>query len=65
MYEEQRKAWSDGGGELIKLPPDEQAAFMKTLASVGADVSKDKPAVRDAYTVVTAAAQRTRQAPSQ
>src|ERR1700683_1080839 len=65
MYEEQRKAWSDGGGELIKLPPDEQATFMKTLASVGADVSKDKPAVRDAYAMVTAAAQRTRQAPSQ
>jgi TRAP-type transport system periplasmic protein len=65
MYEEQRKAWSDGGGELIKLPPDEQATFMKTLASVGEDVSKDKPAVREAYTVVTAAAQRTRQAPSQ
>jgi len=65
MYEEQRKAWSNGGGELIKLPPDEQAAFMKTLASVGEDVSKDKPAVREAYAVVTAAAQRTRQAPSQ
>jgi TRAP-type transport system periplasmic protein len=65
MYEEQRKAWTDGGGELIKLPPDEQATFMKMLASVGTDVSNDKPAVREAYAVVTAAAQKTRQAPSQ
>jgi len=65
MYEQQRKAWTDGGGELIKLPPDEQATFTKSLASVGADVSNDKPAVREAYAVMTAAAQRTRQAPSQ
>jgi TRAP-type transport system periplasmic protein len=65
MYEDQRKAWTAGGGELIKLPLDEQASFMKTLASVGADVSKDKPAVSEAYAAVTAAAQRTRQTPSQ
>ena len=54
------------GGELINLPPDEQAAMMKTLASVGEDVSNEKPALHEAYeTVVTAAAKRTRQAPSQ
>jgi TRAP-type C4-dicarboxylate transport system substrate-binding protein len=65
MYQEQRNGWVTNGGELISLPPEEQASMMKTLASVGADVSSDKPAVRDAYAVVTAAAQRTRQAPSQ
>jgi TRAP-type C4-dicarboxylate transport system substrate-binding protein len=65
MYQEQRNGWTANGGELISLPPEEQASMMKTLASVGADVSNDKPAVRDAYAVVTAAAQRTRQAPSQ
>ena len=54
------KAWTDSGGELIKLPPDEQAEMLKTLASVGEDVSKTKPAVSAAYKVVTAAAQRTR-----
>jgi TRAP-type C4-dicarboxylate transport system substrate-binding protein len=52
--------WISSGGELIKLPPDEQAAMMKTLASVGADVSKSKPALAAAYKVVTDAAQRTR-----
>jgi len=54
------KAWVAAGGELIKLPADEQAQMLKTLASVGADVSKTKPAVAAAYKIVTDAAQRTR-----
>ena len=65
MYQEQRKDWTDSGGELISLPRDEQANMMHMLASVGDDVSKSKPALRDAYQVVTDAAKRTRQAPSQ
>ena len=65
MYQEQRKAWTDGGGELINLPQDEQANMMHMLASVGDDVSKSKPLLREAYQVVTDAAKRTRQAPSQ
>jgi TRAP-type C4-dicarboxylate transport system substrate-binding protein len=55
-----RKGWADGGGELISLPPNEQAQMMKTLASVGADVSKHKPKVAEAYKVVTDAAERAR-----
>jgi hypothetical protein len=39
--------------------------MMKTLSSVGDDVSKNKPAVRDAYQIVTDAAKRLRQPPSQ
>jgi TRAP-type transport system periplasmic protein len=54
------KAWTAAGGELIKLPPDEQAAMLKTLASVGEDVSKTKPALSAAYKVVTDAAARTK-----
>ena len=54
-----RKGWTDAGGELISLPPDEQADMMKTFSSVGADVSKTKPLLNDAYKIVTAAAQRT------
>jgi TRAP-type transport system periplasmic protein len=65
IYKAARKSWTDGGGELISLPPDEQSAMMATLASVGEDVSKAKPAIRDAYQVVTEAAMRTRQAPNQ
>jgi TRAP-type C4-dicarboxylate transport system substrate-binding protein len=54
------KAWTDSGGELIRLPPDEQSAMLKILASVGEDVSKAKPNVSAAYQIVTDAAQRTR-----
>jgi len=52
--------WTSSGGELITLPADEHASMMKTLASVGAEVSKSKPALAAAYKVVTEAAQRTR-----
>ena len=65
MYHDQRKAWVDGGGELVSLPQQEQAQMMHMLSSVGDDVSKTKPALREAYQVVTNAANRTRQAPSQ
>jgi hypothetical protein len=65
MYQDQRKAWVDGGGELISLPRDEQAKMMQMLASVGEDVSQAKPALHDAYEIVTDAAKRTRQAPTQ
>jgi TRAP-type C4-dicarboxylate transport system substrate-binding protein len=51
-------SWSDHGGELIKLPADEEAEMLKILGSVGADVAKMKPDVQAAYEIVTAAAQR-------
>jgi len=53
-----RKGWTDTGGELISLPPDEQTEMMKTFSSVGADVSKEKLLLNDAYKIVTDAAQR-------
>ncbi len=55
-----RKGWTDTGGELISLPADEQADMMKTFSSVGADVSKTKPLLDDAYKIVTEAARRTK-----
>jgi TRAP-type C4-dicarboxylate transport system substrate-binding protein len=54
-----RKGWTGSGGELISLPADEQAEMMKTFSSVGADVSKTKPLLDEAYRIVTAAAKRT------
>ena len=65
LYQEQRKAWTDAGGELISLPRDEQAEMMRMFSTVGDDVSKTKPAVREAYQIVAEVAKRTRQAPSQ
>jgi hypothetical protein len=49
--------WTDTGGELISLPPDEQAQYLQTLSSVGADVSKTKPLLNAAYQIVSDAAQ--------
>jgi TRAP-type transport system periplasmic protein len=60
-----RSAWLAQGGELISLPPNEQAELMKMLGSVGEDVSKNNPAVHAAYETVVAAAKRARQAASQ
>ncbi len=59
IFEKARKGWTGGGGELISLPPDEQAGMMKTFASVGTDVSKTKPLLSEAYKIVTEAAART------
>jgi TRAP-type C4-dicarboxylate transport system substrate-binding protein len=55
-----RKGWTDSGGELISLPPDEEAELMKTFLATGAEVSKTKPAIEAAYKIVTEAAARTR-----
>jgi TRAP-type C4-dicarboxylate transport system substrate-binding protein len=65
FYAKMQKTWVAQGGELIKLPPDEQAAMMRTLASVGEDVSKSKPGLHDAYRIVADVAKRTEQSPSQ
>jgi len=61
LFNKGRKSWVDAGGELISLPRDEQSAMMEMLASVGDDVSKSKPGVREAYQVVRDAANRLRQ----
>jgi TRAP-type C4-dicarboxylate transport system substrate-binding protein len=60
FVEKMRKTWVERGGELISLPPDEQAQMMKTLSTVGADVSKNKPTLAAAYKIVTDAAARAR-----
>ncbi len=65
LFNKARQAWTEKGGELISLPADEQAKMMHTLSSVGEDVSKAKPGVREAYEIVTAAAKRTELSPSQ
>jgi TRAP-type transport system periplasmic protein len=58
------KDWVAQGGELIKLPAAEQAEMMKTLASVGEDVSNSSPSLHEAYETVIAAAKRTAAGPS-
>jgi TRAP-type C4-dicarboxylate transport system substrate-binding protein len=65
LHAKARKSWVEKGGELINLPADEQASMMSMLASIGEDVAKSKPELYQAYKLVTEAAQRTRQGPSQ
>jgi TRAP-type C4-dicarboxylate transport system substrate-binding protein len=54
-------AYTASGGEEIKLPPDELSSFLKTISSVGGDVSKSNPQLAAAYKVVTEAAARAQQ----
>jgi TRAP-type C4-dicarboxylate transport system substrate-binding protein len=58
FYAAQRKAWTDQGGELIKLPADEQAAFMSKISDIADALSKDKPELNKAVNVVIEAAAR-------
>lgn len=57
---EARQTWTDGGGELIRLPADEQSAMLTALASVGEDLSHSKPELHAGYQIVTESAQRNR-----
>ena len=56
FVEKMRKTWVARGGELISLPPNEYESMMKTLDSVGHDVTKAKPQLAAAYKIVTDAA---------
>jgi TRAP-type transport system periplasmic protein len=58
MHKKAESAWTAAGGEEINLPSDEQATMLKTLSSVGADVSKSDPQLAAAYKIVTDAAAR-------
>jgi TRAP-type transport system periplasmic protein len=54
------QSWTDSGGELIDLPPDEYASLNNTLSATAEEVAKRKPAVSAAYQIVKQAAQRVR-----
>ena len=52
------KTWADHGGELVRLPAEEEAEMLKIFAGVGEDMSKNKPPVNEAYRIVQDAAKR-------
>jgi TRAP-type C4-dicarboxylate transport system substrate-binding protein len=58
FYGQQRQVWTQHG-ELINLPPAEQAQMMQTIASVGADIAKSKPGLEAAYQLFSTVAKRT------
>ena len=65
LFNKAREAWMANRGELISLSADDQVRLIQTIASVGEDVSRSKPAVHDAYEIVAEAAKRTQQGPTQ
>jgi TRAP-type C4-dicarboxylate transport system substrate-binding protein len=65
QVKESESSFTSKGGELITLPPAERSQMLKTIASVGPDVSSKNPALAAAYKIVADAAARTRQASSQ
>jgi len=62
---ESEASYTAAGGELIKLPPGDQAAMMKTISNVATDVSKKDQSLQAAYRIVADAAAQTRQTPTQ
>ena len=58
FFAQQRKVWTDKGGELVSLPPDEQAAFVAKVSSIGDDLSKTKPELNKAVRTVFESAKR-------
>jgi TRAP-type C4-dicarboxylate transport system substrate-binding protein len=52
------QTWTDSGGEVINLPPDEYASLINSLAATAEEVAKRKPSIGTAYRTVKDAAQR-------
>jgi TRAP-type transport system periplasmic protein len=58
FFAAQRKEWTDKGGDLIAMPADEEAAFLAKTATIGDELSRDKPDLNAAVKVVVEAAAR-------
>jgi len=59
IVEKARQGWTATGGELISLPAAEQADMMKTFAAAVGEAANAKPALAEAYKLVSDAAKRT------
>jgi TRAP-type transport system periplasmic protein len=53
---ELRKRWAERGGEIITLAPADQAELEKRLKPIGAEVTKDDPALKAFYDKIQAIA---------
>src|SRR5581483_9583646 len=54
----QKKEWTSHGGELIALPPEDQAELMKRMSRIADDVGKRRPAIGEMYESLKAAVKR-------
>jgi TRAP-type C4-dicarboxylate transport system substrate-binding protein len=55
-----RQTWIEKGGELIKLTPADQAEMMKRLATVGDEVVRTQPQVKEVYDLMVQTAKARR-----
>ena len=58
FFDAQRKIWTELGGDLSTLPPDDQAAMMAKVSSIADDLSKSKPELNAAVKSMFEAAAR-------
>jgi TRAP-type transport system periplasmic protein len=54
----QSKTWTDHGGELIELPPAEEAELMRRMSTIAVDVGARRPAIKEMYDQLIAAVKR-------
>ncbi|MGH7313028.1 MAG: TRAP transporter substrate-binding protein [Candidatus Rokuibacteriota bacterium] len=55
-----RQTWLEKGGELIKLPPADQAELIKRLSTVGDEVVTTQPRVKEVYDLMVQTAKAKR-----
>jgi hypothetical protein len=58
--EQARRTWRDKGGELIKLPPTDQAEMIKRLSTVGDEVVRAQPRIKEVYDLMVQTAKAKR-----
>jgi TRAP-type transport system periplasmic protein len=58
FFAKQRDVWKEKGGVLVSLPPEEQAALVAKVSTIGEDLSKDKPDLNKAVKLVFESAAR-------
>jgi TRAP-type C4-dicarboxylate transport system substrate-binding protein len=47
-----RQKWIERGGEIVTLPPADQAELEKRLRPIGAEVTKDNPQLKEFYDMI-------------
>ena len=58
FFDAQRKVWIDSGGEVTRLPVEDQADMISRISNIGVDLSASKPELRAAVEAVFASAAR-------
>ncbi|MGE0746883.1 MAG: TRAP transporter substrate-binding protein [Rhodospirillales bacterium] len=60
LKEGMHDTWVQGGGEIVRLSPAENAEFMRRTANIGAEIAAENPAVKQFYDMLIQTAAKTR-----